>query len=129
MENIEQLQPADASVIKDPRLMRALRLLHSRYKDENFEVCEISRRLGCATSTIRVLFRNELATNPLKYLCRIGLYHMIVLLRENSNLAIKEAMAQSGFSDPSHFHGIFKQYFGVTPKNYRAQTGLLSPDA
>lgn len=43
-----------------------------------------------------------------------------ILLMKNTNLSIEEISALLGYSNHSNFYKAFKEYFGVTPREYRA---------
>ena len=58
---------------------------------------------------------------PSDYLRKRRLSHAAELLAGGSS--VMEACLQSGFSDNSRFIALFKRYYGMTPLNYKKQTG------
>lgn len=49
-------------------------------------------------------------------------------LLENSNLTISEIAWKAGFSSPGYMGKCFKEYFGVTPMQYRNAKNKAAPD-
>lgn len=63
------------------------------------------------------LFKRFSDETPTKMLLRLKLTESIHLL-EQGNLLVKEVAEKVGFEDQYYFSKRFKEYFGVSPKNY-----------
>lgn len=68
-------------------------------------------------STLSRLFKQHLRTSPRMYLETKKLAHSRLLLKEGKS--VFDACMLSGFSDYSNYIRLFKNRFGITPKQYR----------
>lgn len=68
-------------------------------------------------STLNRLFRTHLRTSPKSFLETKRLVYSRRLLKKGES--VLSACMQSGFTDYSNYIRLFKQRFGVTPKQYR----------
>ncbi len=59
-------------------------------------------------------------------LLRLKLTQSIHLL-EQGNLLVKEVAEKVGFEDQYYFSKRFKEYFGVSPKNYLSNDNIQIP--
>lgn len=91
------------------------------YMDEHFEeqltlgtICEIA---GLKKYTLLRSFTAQKGVTPFQYLETIRIGHAKKLLEQN--VAVSEVALWSGFSDQSHFTRFFKNYIGLTPKQYQ----------
>jgi two-component system response regulator YesN len=64
------------------------------------------------------LFKKETGVGFLQYLTRIRMEKARLLLH-NTSLAISEIAAIVGFADPNYFTTVFKQFHGVSPRQFR----------
>ena len=78
------------------------------------ELCKIS---ALSKSTLIRSFTKAKGITPYRYLENIRLAEAKKLL-EGGELPI-DAAIQTGFSDQSHFTNFFKEYIGLSPKQYR----------
>lgn len=91
--------------------------MHVNYS-KLIDLAQISDTLGFSSAYLTKVFREQLQTTPSKYLNE---YRMMVakqLLRDSA-LPVKDISEQVGFADQFHFSKRFKQYFGVSPAQYR----------
>ena len=63
-------------------------------------------------------FRQALGVSPHRYICARRVAHSQVLLRQG--MPAVDVASATGFCDQSHFTRHFKNAFGVTPGQYRA---------
>ncbi len=68
-------------------------------------------------STLNRLFKQHLRTSPRMYLETKKLAYSRMLLKESKS--VLDACILSGFSDYSNYIRLFKNRFGITPKQYR----------
>jgi AraC-like DNA-binding protein len=61
---------------------------------------------------------------PKDFISTIRMKKSLVLLKEHSGVSISEIAAMVGFNDTSYFIKMFKQNFGVTPKQYRMKENI-----
>ena len=65
------------------------------------------------------LFQRFDNQTPYEYLTRLKMNKAAELL-DNSDVLIKQVAAYVGFSDPFHFSRVFKNVFGVSPREFRS---------
>lgn len=76
--------------------------------------CGVSRAYLC-----RLFQKNELAS-PLEFLRRRRIESAVTLLR-STDISVQEIGKQCGFDSPSYFGKVFRQYLGLSPREYRIQ--------
>lgn len=80
--------------------------------EEMAEIVELS------SPHLRRLFKEETGISPIAYLKGLRLDFAFRLL-ETTHLRIKEIAFKVGMPDESHFTRDFKDYFGMSPTEYR----------
>ncbi len=67
---------------------------------------------------LQSLFKKETKLTPIQFLTHHRLEKAKELL-ENTNLKVREVIAEVGFFDPSHFSREFKKAYGRNPEAHR----------
>ena len=104
-----------ALVTTDPRIWRALELLH---ESGRVRVAQIASSLNLSESRFRHLFKQELGVSPTHYF-KIARLSRAQELLKGSFLTIKEVAVRVGVNDVSHFVRDYKALFGETPSEAR----------
>jgi AraC family transcriptional regulator len=89
---------------------------------DRHSVRDVARSVNLSPRRLGQLFKVEIGVSPMQFLRNVRMRRAQVLL-QSSFLSIKEVTFQSGFTDVSHFVRDFKQYYGVTPSEFRARRG------
>lgn len=79
---------------------------------------ELARSAGMSRSKLHHNFRVVYGITPFDYLRDRRLEKARIFLNEG-NMDVTEVAYSVGYSSPSHFTKVFKQYFGMPPSNYR----------
>lgn len=87
---------------------------------ENITLQEISEAGNVSKTGCCVLFREYIRTSPIAYLNRFRLEHGAELLTE-SDMNITQIAYNVGFSGASYFAEMFRQQYGMSPREYRNQ--------
>src|SRR5712692_2583003 len=82
-------------------------------------VAELARLVGLSPSRFSHLFKMEVGMSFIQYLEKARLERARELL-EQSFLTVKLISFQVGCNNPDYFERLFKEAFGVTPSQYRA---------
>ena len=94
-----------------------------KYVSENYtqklSLSSLSRRFGISESHLSRSFTQKLSCSFVRYLHSLRVEHAKNRLC-HSSMSILEIAYDSGFSDPRTFNRVFKDWEGVTPKEYRA---------
>ncbi|PYP87301.1 MAG: hypothetical protein DMF61_09800 [Blastocatellia bacterium AA13] len=105
----------------DHRVDRAIEFIEMNYAN-NIGLRDLTKCVRLSTSRLAVLFQSEIGRSPLRYLKEIRIQKAAQLLSSDYLLSIKEVMGKVGLMSPSHFTHSFKDAFGVTPTEYRANS-------
>lgn len=84
------------------------------------KVNDIATYIGINRSYLTSIFKKELQISPQEYLINYRLSKAAKLIK-STNLPIKDISSQSGYSSPLNFSKMFKNVYGLSPKNYRLQ--------
>ena len=82
------------------------------------ELKTIANNAGMSTSSLYRLFKNELGMSPIEFI----LLERIKLAKHflaDKKIFIKNVSFETGFQDTNYFIRVFKQYEGITPKQYQ----------
>lgn len=82
----------------------------------------IAKNVGMSTATLYRLFKKELGISPIEYIMLERLKIAKKLLKDQ-NLYIKNVSFEAGFEDCNYFIRAFKQYEGITPRQYQQMQG------
>jgi len=92
-----------------------------KYMDENFSepisLDDLSNISGLNKYTLLRSFTRQKGLTPYQYLETLRVNHAKKLLEQGITLI--ESAGQSGFTDQSHFTKFFKNFIGLTPKQYQ----------
>ena len=90
------------------------------YPDASFDLNAYLRSLPFSSEYLTRLFKKEMGMTPRQYLVDRRLENAASSLAlMDGSLSISEVARQCGFSDALYFSKVFKQRYGVSPKNYR----------
>lgn len=96
------------------------------YPDAGFDLNAFLRSLPFSAEYLTRLFKKEMGMTPRQYLTDRRLENAassLALL--DGSLSVSQIAHQCGFSDALYFSKVFKQHFGVSPKNYRPSNSIL----
>ena len=99
-----------------------------RYIEENFRTASLSEAaalLGYDVYPLSRWIRKKTGRTFLDILQEKRLFQAAFLLK-NTALQVAEVSVAVGYENTSHFHRLFKAYFGCSPKQYRAKTDVFS---
>jgi len=86
--------------------------------EKRIALAELARIVGLSDSRFRHLFTAQTGTSPKAYLRRLRLDRAKLLLDEGA-LTIDQIALRVGWQHRSHFERRFKQFYGMTPAQYR----------
>lgn len=69
------------------------------------------------------LFKQSTGLSPHRYVLEQRIRRAQQVLR-TSDMTIFEASVRTGFADQGHFTKVFRRFVGVSPTEYRAQSGM-----
>jgi AraC family transcriptional regulator, transcriptional activator of pobA len=109
------------------RLARLFEFVRMNY-GEPVSVTEAARLVHLSAPQFMKLFRKVSGMTFVAFVTRVRLTNAQRMLRETDR-TIAEIAARTGFSDQSYFDRRFKQTFGKTPRQYRADLRAAPADS
>ncbi|WP_110685676.1 GlxA family transcriptional regulator [Salinicola aestuarinus] len=98
-------------------LKAALSVMHNHI-EEPMEVEAIAQRAGVSRRQLERLFRQHVDVGPARYYLELRLTHARQLLQQTNRTATDVAIA-SGFISITHFRNCFREFFHITPGEFR----------
>lgn len=91
----------------------------------NISVEDIAAACSIHRNYLGKIFKENLNTTPQRFLISYRMKKAVELL-EVTELSVKEIANAVGYEDSLHFSRAFKNEYGVSPKNWRKQSELIS---
>lgn len=118
-QNLEELhKPHPLDYSPDIYVNHAVEYIHSNYSSAR--ISDIASYIGITRSYLTHIFKQKLHISPQEYLLSYRLDQGSRLLR-TTDLSIQEVARRIGYDNPLTFSKIFKNAYGLSPKNYRKQ--------
>ncbi|MTD33591.1 GlxA family transcriptional regulator [Paludibacterium denitrificans] len=102
-----------------PKLTEAVSLMEANI-EEPLSTDDIAYYVGVSRRQLERLFKQYLNTVPSKYYLELRLNQARQLLQQTSKSIVQIGLA-CGFSSGPHFSSTYRNYFGITPREERAQ--------
>ena len=100
---------------KDEPVIRAIDIMEENLNG-NINIKDISNKLNMSESNFSHYFKKEMGLSPQKYLNKLKLKKSLKLLQKEN---VTEVSFELGYDSPSHFIRIFKNQYGITPKQFQ----------
>lgn len=104
--------------IRSEKLSQAIQIME-RDLDQIITMSDVAEESGVSNRQLERLFKRYLDVTPKKYLMSLRLAKGRQLLQE-TEMSVTEVTLACGFENPSHFSRLYRQTFGVTPREQRA---------
>lgn len=82
------------------------------------KVNDLAERIGINRSYLAKSFKKLMGCSPQQFLVNLRMEKAVGMLK-NTDLPVNQIAAQVGYENPLTFSKIFKQRYGISPKNYR----------
>ncbi|NGP44900.1 helix-turn-helix transcriptional regulator [Bacillaceae bacterium SIJ1] len=99
-------------------------MIENNYKDMNLNLNAIAADIGVSSAYLSKVFRSHEFMSVGDYIKEYRLLNAAKMLEENK-YTVNKIMGMTGFGNQSYFYKLFKQKYGVTPKEYQ-QSKLLN---
>lgn len=96
----------------------AVSIINHNY--DHIKINDIAQYIGINRSYLTSIFKKKMNVSPQEYLVSYRLKRGAELLRTTS-LSIQDISVSVGYDNPLTFSKMFKQTYGLSPKNYRQQ--------
>ncbi len=88
---------------------------------EPLSLNEVANTLAVNPAYLSSIFKSERGESYSKFILRLRMERAALLLRTYSAGKVNDIALEVGCSSTKHFYTVFKDYFGVTPNEYRNQ--------
>lgn len=100
----------------------AIQYIKGHYYEKQLGVGRLAERVCLSPSRFRTVFKQEVGLSPNQYLGEVRLREAQKLLL-NTCMKLEDIADATGYVNGSYFQKIFRQKFGITPKEFREQGG------
>ena len=109
----------------DGRVKRMLELIHAKFA-EPLNLDDIARAAGVGERECERAFKRMLGMTPKQYIIKYRVTQAASLLASGPELSIAGIGRACGFSNASVFARTFRDYYSVSPREYRAEAQRAS---
>lgn len=122
LENLSFESFEDQTTINSrARLQLMMQYIHAHFA-ESISLEDIANSVAISKSSALHLFQSGIKMTPINYLISYRLRQAALLLT-GTEKKIASIALESGFNSVDHFCRTFKNTYGITPTNYRKQSG------
>ena len=100
-------------------LKKAMAIVETNLTNTDFDISSWAKELNIGRSKLFQKIKEITGHTPNEYIIIIKMKKATVLLKEDPNMTVAEVAYQTGFSSPGYFSKSFKEYYGITPLQYR----------
>ncbi len=97
------------------------RSIAQNYTDPQYDLDALLKAAPYCQDYLCRLFRQDMDTTPHKYLTELRLRAAADALRAGRDSSIAEVARKCGYSDPLYFSRMFKNRYGLSPRDYAKQ--------
>lgn len=94
------------------------KIIEENIESSDFDIDFLSQKIGMSRSVFYNKFKTMTGQTPNDYLMKLRLKKAAVLLKENPDLSISDISDKLGFGSLSYFCRKFKDFYGVSPKQF-----------
>ena len=114
----DRIEAGNPELSRDIFVMQILKYIEENYKKGT--LADLAEQMSQSTSNMSKLIKNYTGRNFKDLLQKKRLKQAEYLIG-NTYLSITEIIYQVGYDNTSYFHRIFRQAYGMSPKNYRVK--------
>ena len=100
-------------------ILKTLKFIEENFKND-ITSSDIAENVGISSDYITKQFKKELEITPLEYLRKYRIAKAIELIK-TTDMSISDISTACGFNDLSLFSRVFKQTFGLTPRDFKKE--------
>lgn len=117
-----EISPSSITItsLDEEFVKKSVQLVEEHIDDPQFSVNYLCEALGMSRSQLYRKFESITGQTPNDFIRSVRLKHAAQLLR-NGNNSISEISDRVGFNSIKYFNKYFKEEFGLTPTQYRAE--------
>jgi two-component system response regulator YesN len=113
----------NSSVPENAKVVSSVKQYICEHYPEKINLEELAALIPISKSYLTVLFKQSAGLTIWNYLVEVRMNHAKLMLLDQQ-LKIYQIANRVGYENSEHFSKLFKEYFGVTPKEYRRMVEL-----
>lgn len=113
-EALPRALPQSAQIQADPRVTRAIDLLHAT--GGRLRVADVAQRVACTSRHLNRLFRRHVGLAAKTY-AQLVQFHRALRLIQTKRVPVMSAVFEAGYADHAHMIRSFRSFGGFTPSN------------
>jgi len=113
LNNIDEKSPIDES--ENILLSKVSQYIYDNISDK-ITPQDVADNINMSLRSLQRLTKNELECTPVALIQSVKLQYAMHLLQKDKKLNVSDVAYDSGFSDPAYFSKLFKNHFGISPK-------------
>ena len=125
-ENFETLPDISREMRREVQKMQECRpivqdvrkYIYANYQDRNLDLRQVSHAIGCNSSYISRIMKQELGISFKDFLTRLRISQAVRLM-EDRELSINQIAEKVGYSNQHYFSAAFKNCQGMSPSEFR----------
>lgn len=114
---IEASRGVSNKILDTTPLSKSIRYVNEFYT-KPIKITDLAIMEGVCMTSYNLAFKKQMKMTPSKYIIKLRMEHSVEFL-ETSNMSISEISLACGYSDVNFFSRTFKEYFGISPTDYR----------
>lgn len=119
---VAERHSTDVLTIADRQIAAALKYIREHACDDGVDVESLLRAVPLSRSVMERRFSQILGSSPKGEILRVRLGRVCQLLAE-SDLTLVQVAEKAGFQHPEYMSRLFKKKMGITPGEFRKQSG------
>ena len=97
---------------------QAITIIKNELSNPLLSTAFVAEKLGISKSYLCYLFKQDFNDSLTKIIRKYRLKQAVIDI-QNSNLSLHEITIKYGFKSPSYFSRIFKEFYGISPMEYK----------
>lgn len=114
----EMLEDMKEETVDDSGIIQKIRNLVEKEYMRDVSLSYVADKVNLAPAYVSYVFKKETGKTLIKYITEIKMEKAKLLLEEGS-MRVGEIARACGYENQSYFNRAFKNYYGVTPKQFR----------
>lgn len=103
---------------KFKKIEPAIKYIEQNFLTQDISCEDLAKRCGISYSYLQQIFSEKFGQPPKKYIIQLKINYACTLL-QSGMYNVSQAATESGFNDPYFFSRQFKEYVGLSPKNFQ----------
>lgn len=121
----EKSESAGQRSATEPTLDAIVQYIHNNLT-EDISIDLLAERSFMSKASFYRYFKTKLNTTPKAFINQERLRQAYQLMQKNTSMSVQDICEQVGFKSTSYFIKLFRQHYGVTPKQYQMQIDEIS---